>query len=385
MGTFDFTLTAVDADGNPRAGAATDYSDKLTIADDGTSAFTATVQNGAYEGGSAKIVFPAITYTADGEYHYLVKEDESSVEGMIADEAQYLIHVKVEGGQVASTTYDLLFEGKNYGPTDDLSFYNNAGVTLGFASMSAMSAGDGGRRVSVYPEAKKYLNDKTDQLVGGEFAFELIDQESGEVIAVATNDESGNIAFFDKDTDPGLAYDEPGTYYYTMREVAGTEAGMTYDESQILVAVDVTEGADGALAATVTYNGPGGSEPAFYNVKEGTDVVVQKVSRYGGEGLIDCTYALWMVGPAGDVMIAEATSDATGFIVFKDVPLMAGQKYYFKEVEAPIGHTVDPYRTAYFSLNETGDALVLVEETAADGWHSATENIDLDRAKGLVE
>ena len=114
------------------------------------------------------------------------------------------------------------------------------------------------------------------------------------------------------------------------------------------------------------------------------DITVRKVSRYGGEGLVDCTYALWMVGPSGDVMIAEAVSDASGYITFRDVALLAGQKYYFKEVEAPAGHTVDPYRTAYFSLNAAGDKLVLVEETAADGWHSATENIELDRAKGLV-
>ena len=276
----------------------------------------------------------------------------------------------------------MLYGGANLGPTDDLSFYNNSAVALGFASMSAQSAGDFGRRVSVYPEAKKYLNGKTDQLVGGEFAFELVDQATGAVIAQATNDESGNVAFFDKETDPGLAYDEPGEYFYYMREVAGDEAGMEYDSSVILVTVSVTEDETGALSAEVTYNGPGGAEPAFYNVKEGMDIEVYKVSRFGGEGLDNCTYALWMAGEAGDVILQEATSDETGRIIFHDVTLIAGQKYFFKEVEAPKGHTVDPYRTAYFSLNETGDALVLVEDTASDGWHSATENIEIDKAKG---
>jgi uncharacterized surface anchored protein len=114
------------------------------------------------------------------------------------------------------------------------------------------------------------------------------------------------------------------------------------------------------------------------------DLTVQKVSRFGGEGLVNCTYALWMVGQDGDVMIKEATSNADGFITFTDVTLLEGQKYYFKEVEAPKGHTVDPYRTAYFSLNEKGDGLVLVEETAADGWHSATENIERDKQLGLA-
>ena len=43
------------------------------------------------------------------------------------------------------------------------------------------------------------------------------------------------------------------------------------------------------------------------------------------------------------------------------------------EVDAPAGHTLDPHRTAYFTLNATGDKLVLVEDTASDGWHPATE------------
>ena len=106
------------------------------------------------------------------------------------------------------------------------------------------------------------------------------------------------------------------------------------------------------------------------------DLVVYKRSRYGGEGLENCTYALWMVNPAGDVMIQEATSDATGRILFTDVDLVYGQRYYFKEVEAPAGHTVDPYRTAYFALNEARDGTVIAEETASDGWHSKYENIE---------
>ena len=115
------------------------------------------------------------------------------------------------------------------------------------------------------------------------------------------------------------------------------------------------------------------------------DLVVYKRSRYGGEGLENCTYALWMVNPAGDVMIQEATSDATGRILFTDVDLVYGQRYYFKEVEAPAGHTVDPYRTAYFSLNEDGTDVVLVEETAADGWHSKYDNLELDKARKASE
>ena len=389
VGTFDFTMTAADAQGNARAGQAADYSAKNVIIDDGASAFKATVSNGAFAGGVAKVVFPELGYTADGDYYYLIAEEESSTKDMVADEARYLAHVVVRDGEVESTTFDLIYHGENCGPTDDLSFYNNMAVTLGFNSLSAQSYTDFAERTSVYPKAKKHLNGKTDQLVGGEFAFELIDGQSGETVAVATNDEVGNIAFFDENTDSGLAFDEPGQWVYYIREVPGAEAGMIYDDNVVTVVVDVEQTADG-LVATATYNAPlyddeAQTVPVFNNVTEGMDITVQKVSRYGGEGLVDCTYALWMVGPAGDVMVKEAVSDESGYITFTDVTLLAGQRYYFKEVAAPEGHTVDPYRTAYFSLNAAGDGLVLVEETAADGWHSATENIEADKAKGASE
>ena len=381
VGTFDFTLTAVDAQGNARAGQSTDYSDAKSIVDDGTKAFTATVQNGKFTDGKASVVFPEIAYTADGDYYYLVVEDAMTDSSVIGDAAQYLVHVVVANGQAQTPTYELIYDGQNLGATTDLAFYNNAAITLSGGAVKAQGYTNNGERTRVYPKAKKYVNDKTNQLVGGEYTFELYADGADKPLAVATNDETGNIAFFDESKDPGLVFDEPGTYRYTMREVAGDEAGMIYDNSVISLTVEVTKTKDG-LQATETYNGPGGSEPAFYNVKEGMDITVQKVSRSGGEGLPDCVYGLYMVGEGGDALIKEATSDANGFITFKDVKLMQGQKYYFKEVAAPKGHTLDPYRTAYFSLNAAGDKLELVEATADDGWHSATENIEADRARG---
>jgi pilin isopeptide linkage protein len=173
-----------------------------------------------------------------------------------------------------------------------------------------------------------------------------------------------------------LVYTEPGTYSYQIREVEGSEMGTTYDSAVIELTVTVTQTTDG-LEASTAYSGFEGETPAFNNTTEGIDVEVYKRSRYGGEGLDNCTYALYMVGANGaGVLIQEATSDATGRILFTNVNLMKDQLYYFKEVEAPKGHTVDPYRTVYLKLDETGKKLVPAEETAADGWHSATENIE---------
>ena len=371
-GTFNFALVAASADGSERAGEAVEFAEGQAVVDDGTAAFTLRAQNGAFADGKAKVAFPEISYAADGDYYYLVYEDEQDTADMVVDKARYLVHVAVQGGEASEPVYELVYEGENLGATDDHSFYNNAAVKLGFSSLAAQSYGIDGERVSVYPQTQKYLNGDTVLLVGGDFEFQLVDKATGTEIARATNDENGVVAFFDETSDPGLAYDEPGVYSYIIREVAGDEAGITYDASEISLVVTV-EQTDEGLEATMAYNGPGGAEPAFYNTKEGMDVRVQKVSRSGGEGLPGSTYALYLVGEGGDALVQEAVSDAQGYITFTDVDLMKGQKYYFKEVAAPSGHTVDPYRSAYFTLNDEGTALVLAEETAADGVHSATE------------
>ena len=125
LGTFDFKMTAVDAQGTPRPGIAADYSDARVIVDDGARAFTATVQNGAFSDVKASIVFPELAYVADGDYYYLI---ESSASDVVVDKASFLAHVVVEDGQEKSRTFDLIYDGVNLGPTDDLAFYNNAAV-----------------------------------------------------------------------------------------------------------------------------------------------------------------------------------------------------------------------------------------------------------------
>ena len=395
-GDFKFLLTAADAQGNARGNNPHAYVvDQASIVDgvfnqeikdNGTDAFTITVSNGAFANGRAKVAFPEIQFAADGDYYYVVSENKVEDAAITTDEASYLIHVTVSGGEVTGTTYNLLYKGKDYGTTTDLSFYNNSTVKLGFASISAQSYTGLAQKTSVYPEVKKYLNGKTDNLVAGEFAFQLVDEKTGQPIATATNDETGNVAFFDEQREDGLVFTETGTYRYIIREVEGDQPNIIYDKSEITLTVTVTETIEG-LKAEMSYGGAvgAGEEPAFYNNVEGMDLKVRKVSRYGGEGLVECTYALWMVGDNGDVMIQEATSDSSGYIIFENVNLMKGVKYYFKEVEAPAGHTVDPYRTAYFSLNEDGTDLVLVEATDDDGWHSKYDNINVDKARKASE
>ena len=82
------------------------------------------------------------------------------------------------------------------------------------------------------------------ELKKDEFSFKLV----GEGIESAvTNDADGKINF-DK-----FEYSEPGTYVYTISEVKGDEAGITYDKSVFTETVNVVDDGEGNLKASVTY------------------------------------------------------------------------------------------------------------------------------------
>lgn len=82
------------------------------------------------------------------------------------------------------------------------------------------------------------------ELKKDEFSFKLV----GEGIESAvTNDADGKISF-DK-----FEYDEPGTYVYTISEVKGDEAGITYDKSVFTATVNVVDDGEGNLKANVAF------------------------------------------------------------------------------------------------------------------------------------
>ena len=82
------------------------------------------------------------------------------------------------------------------------------------------------------------------ELKKDEFSFKLV----GEGIeSTVTNDADGKINF-DK-----FEYSEPGTYVYTISEVKGDEAGITYDKSVFTATVNVVDDGEGNLKASVAF------------------------------------------------------------------------------------------------------------------------------------
>lgn len=82
------------------------------------------------------------------------------------------------------------------------------------------------------------------ELKKDEFSFKLVGEDIESTVA---NDADGKINF-DK-----FEYDEPGTYVYTISEVKGDEAGMTYDKSVFTATVNVVDDGEGNLKANVVF------------------------------------------------------------------------------------------------------------------------------------
>ena len=82
------------------------------------------------------------------------------------------------------------------------------------------------------------------ELKKDEFSFKLVGED---IESTVTNDADGKINF-DK-----FEYGEPGTYVYTISEVKGDEAGMTYDKSVFTATVNVVDDGEGNLKANVAF------------------------------------------------------------------------------------------------------------------------------------
>jgi len=102
----------------------------------------------------------------------------------------------------------------------------------------------------------------TKTLKGGDFYFTATEVEdangtemTGDDVytSTASNDSSGNISF------SAITYASPGTHYYRISEVQGTNNGVGYDTNVYIVKVTVSDNGEGSLAAAQN------TIPAFEN------------------------------------------------------------------------------------------------------------------------
>lgn len=175
------------------------------------------------------VTFDAIEYSAPGAYTYTIAEAAGAAGGVTYDGRRHEVKVTVvdngTGALVATVEY-----------ADEATFVN---------TYKALPA-------DVAIVAKKVLKGTT--LTKGQFTFVLKGTVNDEPIELsATNDADGNVAF------PHLELTSAGTCTFTVSEVAGREARVTYDKRAFTVTVEVTDDGSGKLSATVSNDAPEGA------------------------------------------------------------------------------------------------------------------------------
>ncbi len=152
----------------------------------------------------------------------------------------------------------------------------------------------------------------------GQFSFQLLD-ESGTVLQTISNsnvdsmeqalDDEGNPipnvyfgtapVYFDS-----IYYNSQGVYHYTIKEVAGSDSSIRYDEHVEHVTVAVTDQGDGRLSTQVLYDQSGAN---FRNTMSNGDLKVSKTVRNATELSADKNFifTLYLFDSSGNEITEE--------------------------------------------------------------------------------
>lgn len=183
------------------------------------------VANGTNDANGTVTLSP-IRYEAPGTHTYTLREACPNAlglyKGVTYDGATYTVVTTVSDNGDGTLTATHKLEGTT----------ESAGFTNKYHAMPT--------QVSI--GAIKVLEGR--ELKKDEFSFKLVGED---IESTVTNDADGKISF-DK-----FEYDEPGTYVYTISEVKGDEAGMTYDKSVFTATVNVADDGEGNLKANVAF------------------------------------------------------------------------------------------------------------------------------------
>ena len=183
------------------------------------------VANGTNDA-SGTVTLSPIRYEAPGMHTYTLREACPNAlglyKGVTYDGTTYTVVTTVSDNGDGTLTATHKLEGTT----------ESAGFTNKYHSMPT--------QVSI--GAIKVLEGR--ELKKDEFSFKLVGED---IESTVTNDADGKINF-DK-----FEYSEPGTYVYTISEVKGDEAGMTYDKSVFTATVNVVDDGEGNLKANVAF------------------------------------------------------------------------------------------------------------------------------------
>lgn len=242
-------------------------------------------------------------FTRAGTYNYTLREDipDAKVDGMTYDD----------------TVLDVVFT-----VTDDLKGNLSVSVTSSDV-LSFYNSYEGKPVEDVVLSAKKVLEtDSNRSMKVGEFTFQLLDAQ-GNVIDTKKNDVNGNIYF-----NP-LWFDAAGNYSFTIREVAGTEKGMVYDDTVHKVTVTVKPDENGDFTAQVSYDGKT-TPPTFTNkfTAEPISVALTAQKKLNGRTLKDQEFKFTVYDSNGNKLLSGSNNTA-GQISFQPLTFIKAGVYNY--------------------------------------------------------
>lgn len=283
---------------------------------------------------------------------------------------KFQFRVDWNGGKTSSTfalsagetkTFDNLVPGTTYTVTE-------LGVPNGFVQTGATGTSDTivaahtseavvtntyAAQGSAIVQAKKELVGAA--LHDGQFQFELFDS-AGVKLGAATNGADGTVTF-----DP-IAYTEPGTYSYTIREVRGADPSIEYSHTEHKVTVVATDKGDGSLETKVTYGADSSTTPpVFTNIsKPGGTIHLSKTVVNGTDATaqVDFTFTVKLMDIngkelAGDYGFTKSDGSTGSIKSGGSLALKGGQSV---DIKVPLGTTYE------------------IVEAKAPGFESASQN-----------
>ena len=280
---------------------------------------------------AGKVTFESISYTAEGEHTYTVKEVKGTTPGITYDTAEKQVTVKVTK------------DGDNL--KADVAYPENKTFSNTYTAPQPAKA-----KIS----ASKILEGA--ELKNGEFNFQLLD-ETGKVLQTKQNAADGTVTFDD------ISYsseDAGKTFHYTIKEVIpeSKTKGMTYDEGSIDATVTVTkDDASNTLKASVAY----GDKKSFTNKLVTTSIPptpptvdkpelklysiqLHKVNQEGKAlagavfGLFEADGTTPVANPYGEGQATATSSDEEGKKGLVTFIGLEAKDYVVKELTAPEGY-----------------------------------------------
>ena len=243
---------------------------------------------------SGKVTFDAISYTAEGEHTYTVKEVKGDNATIAYDASEKQVTVKVTRDGDALQAEVVYPESK---------IFTNA-----FTPNAATAT----------IELTKELTGR--DLVDGEFSFELY--EGANKLQTVTN-KSGKVTF------ESISYTEEGEHTYTVKEVKGDNATITYDASEKQVTVKVTRNGE-ALKAEVIYPESKTFTNAF--TPNATTATIELDKELAGRDLVDGEFSFELYEGANKL---QTVTNKSGKVSFDAIPYTAEGEhtYTVKEVK----------------------------------------------------